>query len=104
MQIFMGTTPVESLVAAGNIFVGQVSWSMKNMLAQVYWETWNIAVQQASRYRKIIPSHEAKTPGQQDWCWFPELQHVPMSAVMYSGMSFGNYMFSRQRFKHKCSW
>jgi len=27
MQIFMGTTPIESLVAAGNIFVGQVSWS-----------------------------------------------------------------------------
>lgn len=27
MHIFMGTTPVESLVAAGNIFVGQVSWS-----------------------------------------------------------------------------
>lgn len=23
----MGTTPVESLVAAGNIFVGQVSWN-----------------------------------------------------------------------------
>lgn len=29
MQIFMGTTPVESLVAAGNIFVGQVSLSME---------------------------------------------------------------------------
>lgn len=27
MQILMGTTPVESLVAAGNIFVGQVSWN-----------------------------------------------------------------------------
>lgn len=27
MYAFMGTTPVESLVAAGNIFVGQVSWS-----------------------------------------------------------------------------
>lgn len=29
MHIFMGTTPVESFVAAGNIFVGQVSWSME---------------------------------------------------------------------------
>lgn len=104
MQIFMGTTPVESLVAAGNIFVGQVSRSVKSMLAQVYWEPWNIAVQQASVYRKIVPSYEARTPVQQDWCWFPELQYVRMSAVMHSGVGFGNYLFSQQRFKHKCSW
>lgn len=31
----MGTTPVESLVAAGNIFVGQVSWSIEKQASTV---------------------------------------------------------------------
>lgn len=38
MQIFMGTTPVESLVAAGNIFVGQVSWNIEKHASTEYCE------------------------------------------------------------------
>lgn len=42
MQITMGTSPVESLVAAGNIFVGQVSYKIDNTQiplgwAQIHW-------------------------------------------------------------------
>lgn len=29
MQVTLGTSPVESLVAAGNIFVGQVSYEIE---------------------------------------------------------------------------
>lgn len=35
MQVLMGTAPVESLVAAGNIFVGQVSWSTEKHTSTV---------------------------------------------------------------------
>lgn len=42
MQILMGTAPVESLVAAGNIFVGQVSWSIEKHASRVLLNIVNI--------------------------------------------------------------